>query len=107
VDRQVIVFRTAGEKAVGALGLQSPLPLNYMLFFVGADPGTIVHGRGMQEPLKVFFLDKRLLLINYTTLEPEDAFMIPEGTAYVTELSAQAIPPKDFAFLRQYLQHGE
>jgi uncharacterized membrane protein (UPF0127 family) len=103
VARKVIVFKEPGEKAVGALGLQSPIPANYVLFFVGADPGTVVHMRGMREPLQVFFLDGVLSVISSITLQPEDAYLVPQGTRYVTELSTKAQPPADFAFLRNYL----
>lgn len=98
--RKIVVFRTPEERAVGAVSQPSPLPVNYVLFFPHIDENSVMHMRGMTERLNIFFLDSALNVISFKTMDPEEVLLVPRNSKHVVELSVNAKPPKDFAFLR-------
>lgn len=101
--RKIVVFRTPEEKAVGAISQPTPLPVHYVLFFPSIDENSVIHTRGMTERINVFFLDSALNTVSFKTLDPGESLLVPRNARHVVELSVAAKPPKDFAFLRDYI----
>lgn len=95
----VVTFRTPAEQAKGALSLPSPLNAQLLLLFPFVSMG-VVHGIGMREPLKVFFLDASFTKVGEALLVPGAKIAIPARTEHVVELSTRAQPPATFTFLR-------
>ena len=100
---RVKMFQTSAEQAAGALSQPSPLPPESLLFFPRIEPGQTVHGRGMREPLNVYFLDDNFKEIHRGRLDPGTTAIVPWGTRHVVELSTKATPPSSFYFLANYV----
>lgn len=96
---KVVTLRTPQEQATGALALASPISPDLLLFFTFVNSG-VVHGIGMQEPLRVFFLNGAFEVLGTALLEPGAKIGLPLGTEHVVELSTRAQPPPTFTFLR-------
>jgi uncharacterized membrane protein (UPF0127 family) len=101
--RKIVVFSTPEERAVGAISQPSPLPISYILFFPRIEENAVMHTRGMTERINVFFLDSALNVISFKTMDPGESLLVPRNARHVVELSVAAKPPKDFAFLRDYV----
>ena len=98
----VKLLKTPEQHAAGVLAFPSPLPLNMLLLFCQIAPGSVIHTRGVQEPLNIFVLNASFREIFMTTLNPDQVLTLPEGAAHVVEMSVRAAPPPNFKMLLWY-----
>lgn len=99
----IYTLREPWERAQGVLAFPAPFSPRDMLFFPQVADGTVMHMRGVTEPLNIFFLDTAMNVIRMVTLQPEDVVLVPPGVAHVVELSTKARPPQSFEPLKAQL----
>lgn len=103
---RVHVLLSPEARAEGATRFPEGMPENAMLVFPNANPGEVVHMRGVNYPLQVIFLDVNLKPLYWRLMRPGETTHVLDGTTTVVEFSANAAMPDSFEFLRKAIPYN-